>query len=80
MADFVKKGLAFASISTDRDNFVIKLLMWNSSDKSLSRVTTKYCSKLAFFLSILASFVKILIAFFIMFWFYWIYYDYITFR
>ena len=58
MAEFVKKGLAFTSIPTDRDNFVIKLLMWNLNDKSLSRVIPKYFTKFTFFMSILASFVK----------------------
>ena len=58
MAEFVKKGLAFASIPTDRDNFAIKLLMWNLNDKYLSRVIPEYFTKLTFFMLILASFVK----------------------
>ena len=54
MAEFVKKGLAYASIPTDQDNFVIKLLMRNLNDKSLSRVILEYFTKLTFFMSILA--------------------------
>ena len=58
MAEFVKKVLAFDSIPNARDNFVIKLLMWNLNEKFLSRVIPKYFTKLTFFVSISASFVK----------------------